>query len=961
MKPRVLPLLLLTACGDCRHSADETGSSTITGTLDFGAVPTGTAATLAVAIDSSAALELSGTGSLQTQWLAAADGTMTLLVTCDPAIAAGSGSIEATGATGTIDWTCTLGDRPPELPAPYLNEVALDGADSLPENGLGDAAITPNDGARFFADSLMGNLFLTDPVAGRVWRQGPFYVIPSWGVWVTQRLDEETSWIPDPDCFPEGNPKHQGGECTGAERQGDGTIPADWSYYHGGFLGNHEGMLGEVASNTTLQGVRDGAAIPESQVLLLVGAADGTGWAMTVDAGLIETLPDEDSYSYLNLYRTVTGTVPDDIEIVAGETTAWGVDPTDGALYQFTDLDTTAPAVSAAGQSLPAPIDVTAKSNRALVAYGASVMSVLTEANGAQTVAPAAAWGSLGTTTPTLLATDGTLLWAWFAEAQVLGWETLDGTDGGLIATGNLVVTQLRADSIEGGAAAPSTIAYLTVEGAAGPELRVAQALTNRLETTGIALPGAPIALGGDPLPHDLYIAYAAGTDGCDAGFATVCTDGVHPAVVQSFGAAYAVVPPTSTGHPLNLFLAPVVETPKDESVGRDFSHAKADCGPAPADIDSDAWAGCCSLDYSAMGVLSDNLGYFKDTLTQIGADTPDTNDDIKVLLGVNPTWIRAARTCLALDNDETRKAGFDALAVVGGYTDVFTYANWTHTSMEDLGFSDAADYYIDYLYPPNSWSQPMDGQSEYQMLHDGLAAQHLYDDLGTVTIEGTPHRMTDYEFTFAGGAGNSFDGNTMWTNGWTDGSWVDAIRNGPVATGGAPLDYYYFASAGAIPEIGLNGARKKELFPIDLKDRLAVFEMGEDPETWYEGGSSGMLYLPGMNQALNTVGDIAEGGVFRESLTWGLTIDDDDWTGIRRYARRILASSQPDAVKTWYVHIFDLSSTEGDFRRSADGTDTFDRNIDALQGLNTDLITPGYARWALPEDIVQEYWDGRR
>ena len=169
----------------------------------------------------------------------------------------------------------------------------------------------------------------------------------------------------------------------------------------------------------------------------------------------------------------------------------------------------------------------------------------------------------------------------------------------------------------------------------------------------------------------------------------------------------------------------------------------------------------------------------------------------------------------------------------------------------------------------------------------------------------------------------------------------------------------FYFASAGALTEIDLLGYRKKELFPLDVRERAGMFPMGEDPENWYLTDDADMAYVPGSNWEVGTIWGVARSGLYRESLSWGVQVSTDNWDMVQRYLRRIIASSQPDDVKTWYLHIYDISSSSGLFERNSEVTPEQDINVEALTSINAAYVTPGYARWATMDDIWAE-WEAR-
>ena len=121
--------------------------------------------------------------------------------------------------------------------------------------------------------------------------------------------------------------------------------------------------------------------------------------------------------------------------------------------------------------------------------------------------------------------------------------------------------------------------------------------------------------------------------------------------------------------------------------------------------------------------------------------------------------------------------------------------------------------------------------------------------------------------------------------------------------------------------------------------------------------GSSGVINIPGMSWEVGTIGALSEAGAYRETIRFAVEVDEADWAFVRRYLRRLLSSSQPQDIKSWYLHIFDVTSPNGLFTDNSDVSTEIDINRESIQWINDTLLAPGYARWALPEEILAE-WD---
>jgi hypothetical protein len=957
-------LVALAAIPACQCRYDPPGRIAISGSLDFGAVPEGTLASTTLWIDGSGAAPIveGGGDALSVRHLAGdVDLTGLLVVACDPGEAGqASGTLLldfGEGEPAELDWSCQAGERPGSLPDPLLEPIDTQAFASVPASQLGEAAIAAEDGARFVLNPPSGDLFLSDPVAGRLWRQNAGYLVPGWGAWQPLDMEVYANWDPWPACLNGGMWNRQEGGCTGQERNGDGSLPENWAFVHSGFVGENDELLG----------VREGVALEDRQLIALVGERDGEGFAAVVDASLDVRLNDEHSYSYLQRVRQVStdNALPEGLIVSPSAEGAWLVEPNTGGVWQLLQLDQSTPRAQRTELEL-GRVARWASSSAGLLVVGEDGAWSLLGTEGPQLLGPGAAWGLLDRRVPDLLATDGSTAWAWFDDPGVLGWRSLDGEGAGLLVLPPQLegVDLLAADRIAGGAAETASMAWIAGESSAGEALLLgASAEHGVVERQGRELPASPMALAVDPAPHDVYLAWPAGSEGCDGELAELCSDGEHPALVGSYYAPYGLVPPTSTGHRLHMYLNPILETPKDPNVNQDFSKGAAGCGVAPEGVEQGLSDGCCALEWAVEQRVIPNLDYVHDTWMQVGADTQASEDDVSVVVGLNPTWLRQARHCYV--QPATRHAGYAALEILAHYRDLgFGFTHWTHTSMADETATQPMDFFMGLLYESGvDYSFPMDSQAEYQMLHDGMYAAVRYDDLPAYDDGGVPVDPVELELPLQAISGNHFDGPVMISDeGWPEDepSWIRAGRDGPLALGDAPFQAYYFASAGTDPAVGLDGFRKKELFPLDIRRRMAAFEMGEEPEDWFEGGDSEVLYLPGHSHALNTLGDLAESGLFRESQVWGTDTEARDWEQVLRYLRRVLASSQPEDVKVWYLHIYDFTSPSGMIEDNAGVSADSDVNLDALRAIDALLVQPGYARWSDPDAVVQEWLDGR-
>ncbi len=370
---------------------------------------------------------------------------------------------------------------------------------------------------------------------------------------------------------------------------------------------------------------------------------------------------------------------------------------------------------------------------------------------------------------------------------------------------------------------------------------------------------------------------------------------------LTSLGSVLALEP--HWDDPAQIFLAPVLETPTDSKIDTDFSWNQAGCeqsgGPE---------AGCCALAWTVEARIEPNLAY----LEGLGA---------AVVLGVNPSVLRQAELCA----EREHPAGQALLDALGhAQSQGIELTNWTHTPHNDPD-PDNPGWFIERI--GGEWEPPVDTQVEYDLLHQGLAS--VFDLLPEVEL--------------IAGSGNSVDGNHI---DW-DGSWVTALRDGPLPSGRPPLRTSYFGFAGGRLDVGDVSFRKKELFPVDLRLRMQPFELGTSPESWHEGGSSGLRYLPGTTWLVNSLDTLVPSGVWRESLYWGLELSEQDWALWQLYLRRLLAASDPQQERVQYLHLHDIAHPEMTMEQRAT-PDGEDLNLMALRRLEQDLPV----RWSALSEL---------
>jgi hypothetical protein len=880
--------------------------------------------TLADTLVSCADLEPTGTSDLVSE--ASGDGR-SLLVSWSP-LSAGEASLELRipdGRTFTVLAVALDSDAP--LPSPLATTIAYEPLDSLAASLLGNAELAGPNPVPIGYDPVTGSAFVGDPDQGRAWRVDAFYNHATYGIWVAGSQSAKGAWTPAPDCFPSANYLMQIGECDGSERNSDDTIPDNWAYFHGGFAGDGE-----------LVGLTDLVADPDRGRMWVLGPE----WVQGIDTDLFTTEDETTPYSFTQVLPGATslgaafqeplGLVSDDVLVVVDRGTgSVGLLalPFDGQPpLSLADGDG-APSVAAVEDGVL--VVASTLGVRAMEVEGGKERWRLPVPVGATEGRPIAA--AMADGVAFVLYTDTLLV----ADDTGLRWHPLPAGEG----------VGLALDRVGGGDAVPLDLVYVVVADGEAGTLYAAD-LSGAWVGEAVALPSRPRGLGYGPQAHDLYVAYAAGAEGCHGELASACVDGVHPAIVHSLYNPYGLVPPVSRGQLLNLFLSPVIETPKDGDVNSDWTEDTV-C----AQEESALSQGCCALWYATEALLIPNAEYFETVIQGVGAETSEADDDPTLVWGVNPTWLRQARECLGSASAAEQQWGLDAIQFVADRVGRrSSLSAWTHTSVGTDDANGHQAWYMELQYEGGTdFQSPVDSQDEYQMLHDGMATVYTGQGLADASL-------ADLDLWTPLTSGNHLDVDAMVdeVTGWPSPNWVGAVRDGPLSLGSEPRSLYYFMSAGGDPRIDADTFRKKELWPVDLRERPNARWLNEAVDlVGTEDPASGMTNLPGVSWEIGTILPVSETGAFRESLIYGQDVTDEHWELLTRYLRRLAASGDPDQVRTWYQHIFDTSNNYGDYAENSGVTDDTDVNVDGLERINTLLVAPGYARWALPEEIQIE------
>jgi len=877
-------------------------------------------------VDSTADLVLED-GELSLELL---EGVVGIEVSWTPDVT-GQGGASVLWPDGTrLELVAEAGDALSLWPAPIATEIGIEALAAQPETGLGAADLSGSGPVSLVEDPVNGHTFVAEPDAHRIWRLDPFYRHPSWGIWVATSKEDKERWTNAPPCFLDANGLTQNGTCTGDELDADGDVPEGWRFYHGGFAEDPglNGISAMVAdeSRGRIWVLGEGRARALDADVNLTGEEGGDPYVYTQ---FIPGLRIDLGSDFARPWGALVGT---DLLLVGQDSGAVAaLDPSSGTL---TGLG-----------SLPGPLDAVAHDGTDLIAIAGDTLrwhDILDGVTLAEQTLPAGALGAADRGQ----AHDGRAWFVWDGRLAVSTPDSLHlvaAPDGGTI-------TDVVFDEVSGGNAEPLSRLYVLGETAGAGWLRAATP-EGAWQGDAVSLPTPARALGQGRTAHDLHVIYGASTEGCDAELASWCTDGEHPALVQSFYEPYGLVPPTSTGHPLNLFLYPIVETPKDADIDDDFTADSACGGEAGRD------AGCCALAWSVEQRVAPNQAYLTDVLGSLGSETVGTDDDPAFAWGINPSFLRQARLCLESEETEHQEAGRAAyLAVAGLVADRHELTHWTHTAAAlGLGESENHRFYLSLLYEDGvDFELPLDGPEEYAMLHEGISAVFQTDDLDDP-------ELAELDLWSPLTSGNSLDAEELTDPdvGWPDQdpSWVVPVRDGPLAVDQPAREAYSFLSLGTDPEVGSATWRKKELWPTDLRKRTELMWLNEDALSFgVADPASRLVNIPGMSWELGTLRTMSEAGAYRETLKYGQTVLDANWENVHRMLRRLIASSEPDVVKGWYQHIFDVSHRNGIFVENSGVTADRDRNLEALERIEVELVAPGFARWTTPSELITRW-----
>jgi len=829
-------------------------------------------------------------------------------------------------------------------PEPIATHIGYEPLDSLDVTGLGNAEFPESGEIPIGIDPINGEVWFGAAEQGRAWRLDPFYNHATWGLWVSLDFEEKEAWMQAPDCFDgDTSGLRQGGECTGEERDADGSIPENWRYFHGGFVGTHAQSPGE-----DLTGISAMVTDEDRARIWLLGSDDQGSWMRGIDLSLepgADEGADNDPYTFRQLLPDFVVPLED-----AGGQLRGGLM---GSELWTASLETGRVSAITLPQGRVTPI--TTIDGLQGIAQVGGILLALTEqqvlgidlSSGESFLALERPLGLPSSPPLSTWAADEAV---WMVFETALLKLSADHEPIVVLPPEGIRLIGLVDDVVSGGSAERLSMLYVAGATDSGGVLLGASP-EGAWYGDPLPLPATPRAIGHARDPHDVYLLYPAGSEGCDAGLD--CADGTHPPVVHALYNPYSLVPPASEGHPLNLFLSPIVETPKDNSLDTDFSQGKCVVEQFKHDDIS-----CCALEWVLNNRLQPNIDYFTGVLQSLGDDTDNPDDDPTLVWGINPTLLRQAYECMESDNPLDVAAGADTYAeLLALIDDRSSIANWTHTAAGEDRISEPQNWFVMNAPKASDYTAPVSNQAEYGYLHDGMSALFDPTRLPTTAPEDllTADPATMWTPLISGNALDAFYISTF--EGWSDPDWLTPIRDAPRSINQPARRAYYFLSAGVELEIGMTKWRKKELYPYDIRQRQVHWLSTDIHAPGAGDGSSEMINIPGMSWEIGTIGALSEAGAYRETIRFAVEVDETDWQYVRRYLRRLLSSSQPQDIKSWYLHIFDVTSPNGLFTENSSVSDEIDINRESIEWINDTLVAPGYARWALPEEILVE-WD---
>ena len=923
---------LLMGCQGCQVSVpDDTATAIFGSTYDLGEVWLGGEVARRLPID---AADISGDdvlsitpgdGYVDVRWVPTDLGEKTL-------------TLDADGQIITLNATVL---EPGLWPQPLVTSISLEPLDSLEASQLGDAFFPETGPIPIAADPINGDVWFGSSDQERAWRLDVFYNHASWGMWVFKDIEQKGIWDNVPSCFIDTSGMLQNGTCTGAERNNDSSIPGNWRYLHGGFVGETS-----EAPLDALPGLSAMVTDELADRIWLLGDDDGVGWLKAIDIGLAPAAGEGegDAYTFRQLAPGINFDLGDGwggLRSGLYGSELWIASTESGQIGSLSFSGTITSLTTVSGLQEAVQVGDT------LILISDTEIIGISLTGGTELFAEARPPGTTGA--PLSTWSDDEAAWMIFSDQMLM--IRASGEHAAILPPEGVSLVGMVRDIVAPGAPLQMSLQYVAGVADSGGLLWGA---TSEGVWFGepILLPASPRAIGHARDPHDIFILYAAGSEGCEEPLlAPLCQDGERPPVVHSLYNPYSLVPPTAAGHPLNLFISPILETPKDRGVGTDFSQGFC----ASTEVYDDD--GCCALDWVLDQRLQPNISYFVDTIQALGEETPSIDDDPTIVWGVNPTVLRQAIECMESDNEWDREAGLNMYSAILDLPDErSSIANWTHTAAGEDQLSVAQDWFIANAPDSTGYTAPVSDQYEYGLLQDGMSA--VFDPTRLPEAAGDLRTLDPAALWTPLISGNGLDAAGINTfEGWKDPDWLTPIREAPLSIDQPPRSAYYFLSAGIELEIEMTKFRKKELYPYDIRQRTVNWLNTDIIIPGVPDPASGVTNLPGMSWEIGTISAVSEAGGFRETLRFSVQVEERDWTYAHRYVRRLIASSKPDDVKSWYIHIFDITNPYGLFTANSGVTDKTDINRDAIHGFNEAFVAPGYARWALPEEILVE-WD---
>ncbi len=823
-----------------------------------------------------------------------------------------------------------------------------------------------------------GATYVAEPSGDRIWVRSAFGIVPDHCYWVSTEPDHP-EWPEDtrPDCFIDG--LTQDGSCRGDEASPDG---GGWKFVHGGFV-TVPNLRSRLAVDGRLAVAWAGQDPPTLRVVDLVPDDDGCP-------------EDQRPWSMHNVLYTLdvpagyTGFLDGDLAVVAETGRLIGVSPQDEELAVWS-----LPLPCEDGATLPDPerIPLPATPDGPLALEPGGRIAFVLSSEGPSVIGiedigrddPVVHRRVLsGMADPTDVAYDPFTRTVWVASPTAGGGKVKSfGLDGGPATVFHAPGVSRLAVGTTSSAGQSVPRVYGVAEGGDrayrfDPVTGEARAQTLDGTIRGLAIGGAL---------QEIAVALER-SDGS--------------VVLRSFLAAdqLEVQPPGA----VRIVAAGFLEYPRDaqlddpEALTKEIDtepEACADLEQATAgwpELDRRMYQVCC-LQSARADKVTGNLAYLEGALL----DRLPGEDEVELLLGINPTVLLQSAHCihagLDLGRPELIAFGAELPRELATWRDDLEARGDVGTTLlvhTPAGTDEQVPYTCPELWEPDLPDPDCDVAVQDQQafvdflgdLLDTAALRHVAEP-----HQGTggcgedelplPEQCVDpAEWGWApDGLAGGFD-RAVGLHAEVEAiSWPSAYA---AAWPGSGTPFTYFGGGGSYP--GTSHAVAKELAPWDAAERIAAFDVDDDPDEWDPPTSptgGPIVYLPGVTIAQTRIYEVARSGLFVSDMFWHGLVEGEHWQSeafpgtespetmspadfalLHHYlVYRVVAAQDPARERVFYFHLPDIGTLG--LPGYADGRVTCTdpgscETRDALQDWVFEALPalgPAIA-WGLPEEL---------